>query len=134
MRASMEPLLLQYHVDLVFSGHVHAYERSVPVYQQTPTDGAPTYITIGDGSQISQSCCFIFILKIWDTGGNREGTADDWYPTASWSAYHESAFGHGRLELLNSTHAHWSWQKNVDSVSDLLTIQFCMFIPSRRFL
>jgi hypothetical protein len=31
MRAAMEPLLLQYGVDLVFSGHVHAYERTVPV-------------------------------------------------------------------------------------------------------
>lgn len=29
MMAAMEPLLYQYNVDIVFAGHVHAYERNV---------------------------------------------------------------------------------------------------------
>ncbi len=43
MRAAMEPLLLQYGVDLVFSGHVHAYERTAPVaLNQVPIGGSMT--------------------------------------------------------------------------------------------
>jgi hypothetical protein len=30
-RASYEQLLLKYKVDLVFSGHTHAYERTKPI-------------------------------------------------------------------------------------------------------
>jgi hypothetical protein len=60
MKAAMEGLLLQYQVDLVFAGHVHAYERTAPVANGVVTPGAITYITIGDG-------------------GNREGPADQWY-------------------------------------------------------
>ena len=31
MRGSMEALMLHYEVDVVFNGHVHAYERTNPV-------------------------------------------------------------------------------------------------------
>eukprot|EP00049_Salpingoeca_infusionum_P000200 m.38047 g.38047 ORF g.38047 m.38047 type:complete len:458 (-) comp10154_c0_seq1:5283-6656(-) len=96
MRASMEHLFKQYDVDLVFSGHVHAYERMYPVYNNVTTPGATTYINIGDG-------------------GNREGPADGYFPQPSWSAYREPAFGHGRLDLVNATHAHFTWHKNLNS-------------------
>lgn len=29
----------------------------------------------------------------------------------AWSAYREPSFGHGTLELLNTTHARWTWNK-----------------------
>lgn len=44
-----EPLLYNAGVDLVFSGHVHAYERSVPSNAGRPDPCGITYITIGDG-------------------------------------------------------------------------------------
>jgi UDP-2,3-diacylglucosamine pyrophosphatase LpxH len=46
----------EYNVDLMFAGHVHAYERTFPVYKNVVTTGATTYLNIGDG-------------------GNREGPA-----------------------------------------------------------
>lgn len=49
MRAAMETLFHQYAVDLVFAGHVHAYERMYPVYRNVTAPGATTYINIGDG-------------------------------------------------------------------------------------
>ncbi|CAF2168065.1 unnamed protein product [Brassica napus] len=57
MRVMYEPWFVKNIVDVVFSGHVHAYERSVrtqnlssslPVKDQS----APVYITIGDGGNI----------------------------------------------------------------------------------
>jgi len=98
MRATMEPLLYQYKVDICFAGHVHAYERTHPVYNNVTTPGATTYITIGDG-------------------GNREGPASTWFPTPSWSAFHQATFGHGRLEFFNASHASWEWHRNPDDES-----------------
>lgn len=59
MRESMEPLLYAAGVDIVFAGHVHAYERCVRTYNWNPDPAGPYYITIGDG-------------------GNREGLALAW--------------------------------------------------------
>ncbi|KFM25345.1 Purple acid phosphatase 18 [Auxenochlorella protothecoides] len=98
MRVSMETLLRQHAVDVVFAGHVHAYERSYHVYDGAPDPCAPIYINIGDG-------------------GNREGPDTHWLPRPDWSAWREPSFGHGTLDLLNSTHAQWRWVRNKDSVT-----------------
>ncbi|KAK1283223.1 Purple acid phosphatase 10 [Acorus calamus] len=63
MRVQFESWFVEYKVDLVLSGHVHAYERSERVsniaYNITnndatpiPDPSAPVYITIGDGGNI----------------------------------------------------------------------------------
>ena len=53
LRKKLEEMFMKYHVNLVLQGHVHAYERTYPVYNETlvatnylsPT--APTYILQG---------------------------------------------------------------------------------------
>jgi len=76
--------LIHGKVDIVFNGHVHAYERSHPVYHDelTPaSEGGITYITIGDG-------------------GNREEFAIPWAdPQPDWSAIREFAYGFGELQV-----------------------------------
>lgn len=32
-----------------------------------------------------------------------------------WSAFREPSYGHGLLTFLNSTTAHWEWNRNLDS-------------------
>jgi hypothetical protein len=94
----MEDTLHDAQVDIVFSGHVHAYERSYPVYKEQPncTHGIP-YITIGDG-------------------GNREKFAVPWKPEQpTWSALREYAYGHGKFIIHNDTHAQWQWLRNNDT-------------------
>ncbi|GER42278.1 purple acid phosphatase [Striga asiatica] len=107
MRVMYEPWFVQYKVDVVFSGHVHAYERSErvsniaynlvnrlcsPVRDQS----APVYITIGDG-------------------GNIEGLATTMTePQPAYSAYREASFGHATFEIKNRTHAYYSWHRNQD--------------------
>lgn len=81
-------------VDLVASGHVHAYERSHPVFKGKLDSCGPVHIVIGDG-------------------GNREGLAHDFAREQPvWSAYREASYGHGTLDVVNATHAIWKWHRN----------------------
>jgi hypothetical protein len=107
MRVIFEPFIVAAKVDVVFAGHVHAYERSYPVSnikynitngictpQVDPT--APTYITIGDG-------------------GNIEGLAANYtQPQPNYSAFREASFGHGLFDIKNRTTAVWTWHRNQD--------------------
>lgn len=108
MRVMYEPFFVEYEVDVVFAGHVHAYERSKrvsniaynitngmckPAYNKS----APIYITIGDG-------------------GNQEGLVTELTePQPSYSAFREPSFGHGILSIKNRTHAYFSWHRNEDA-------------------
>merc|ERR1711879_981013 len=98
MKGEMEDLLLKYKVDIVFNGHVHAYERTYPIVHgvKNCTNGIP-HITIGDG-------------------GNREMFAYPWAPTQpEWSALREYAYGHGTFKIFNSSHARFQWLRNDDA-------------------
>ncbi|GMP37804.1 hypothetical protein CsSME_00009328 [Camellia sinensis var. sinensis] len=63
MRVMFEPWFVQHKVDVVFAGHVHAYERSERVSNiaynvvngicsPVKDQSAPVYITIGDGGNL----------------------------------------------------------------------------------
>ncbi|GMH18800.1 hypothetical protein Nepgr_020641 [Nepenthes gracilis] len=99
MKQAMEGLVYQYSVDVVFAGHVHAYERFTRVYNGEADDRGPVYINIGDG-------------------GNREGLATDYMdPQPEISLFREASFGHGELDICNGTTAFWTWYRNDDDES-----------------
>ncbi|PON42462.1 Acid phosphatase [Parasponia andersonii] len=108
MKAAMEGLLYRARVDVVFAGHVHAYERFTRVYSDKADNCGPVHITIGDG-------------------GNREGLATKYIdPKPEISVFREASFGHGQLEVANASHAHWTWHRNQDDeviVSDSLWLR-----------
>ncbi|KAJ7536006.1 hypothetical protein O6H91_12G053500 [Diphasiastrum complanatum] len=94
MMSAMEPLLQKAQVDIVFAGHVHAYERTTRVFLKIADPCGIIHITIG-------------------AGGNREGLARSFKnPQPSWSLFREASFGNGELRVVNSTHANWSWHRN----------------------
>nr|XP_010929806.1 purple acid phosphatase 15 isoform X1 [Elaeis guineensis] len=132
MRVEMEDLLYSYGVDIVFNGHVHAYERSNRVYNYTLDPCGPLYITVGDGGNrenvttrhaddpghcpeplsthdkhLGGFCATNF------TSGPAAGKFC-WDRQPEYSAYRESSFGHGILEVMNETHALWTWHRNQD--------------------
>jgi len=100
MREAMEKLIHEHKADVVFAGHMHAYERTKGVYQNRTACDAPVHIVIGDG-------------------GNHEGPSCPWYQKElpEWDAFREFSFGHGVLRLTNATHARWSWHRNHDRAS-----------------
>ncbi|KAK4478730.1 hypothetical protein RD792_014228 [Penstemon davidsonii] len=94
MKNAMEDVLYEARVDVVFAGHVHAYERFSRVYKERANECGPVYITIGDG-------------------GNREGLDMRFLdPQPKLSAYREPSFGHGVFYVKNATHAVWTWHRN----------------------
>ncbi|XP_043699106.1 probable purple acid phosphatase 20 [Telopea speciosissima] len=96
MRAAMEGLLYGARVDVVFAGHVHAYERFTRVYKGQTNACGPVHITIGDG-------------------GNREGLAKKYIdPQPKISVFREASFGHGEFQVMNESYALWSWHRNDD--------------------
>ncbi|KAM7258380.1 hypothetical protein ACFE04_014121 [Oxalis oulophora] len=107
MRVMYEAWFVKYKVDVVFAGHVHAYERSERVSNVaynvvngkcTPVNdqSAPVYVTIGDG-------------------GNLEGLASNMTePQPAYSAYREASFGHAVFDIKNRTHAYYGWHRNQD--------------------
>ncbi|KAM7479338.1 hypothetical protein LguiA_027551 [Lonicera macranthoides] len=107
MRVMFEPWFVKYKVDVVFAGHVHAYERSERVSNiaynivngicsPVKDQSAPVYITIGDG-------------------GNIEGLANNMtHPQPNYSAFREASFGHATFDIKNRTHAHFGWHRNHD--------------------
>ncbi|KAI3920246.1 hypothetical protein MKX01_017903 [Papaver californicum] len=95
MKKAMEELIYKARVDVIFAGHVHAYERFSRVYADKADNCGPVHITIGDG-------------------GNREGLASNYMDKPSISVFREASFGHGRLEVVNETYASWSWHRNQD--------------------
>ncbi|CAN1290029.1 Bifunctional purple acid phosphatase 26 [Linum perenne] len=107
MRAAFEEWFVHYRVDVIFAGHVHAYERSYRISNiqynvssgdryPVPDKSAPVYITVGDG-------------------GNQEGLASRFLdPQPDYSAFREASYGHSTLEIKNRTHALYHWNRNDD--------------------
>lgn len=76
--------------------HVRTDERMYNVKDKVTNPSGPIYVNIGDG-------------------GNREGPCPEYFQQPSWSAFRESAFGHGSLEVVNATHMHWTWHRIIDA-------------------
>ncbi|GFP97074.1 probable purple acid phosphatase 20 [Phtheirospermum japonicum] len=96
MRSVMEDVIYGARVDVVFAGHVHAYERFARVYKDKEAKCGPVYITSG-------------------AGGNREGLARRFLdPKPKISVFRDPSFGHGQLTIVNATLAQWKWHRNDD--------------------
>ncbi|GMP77921.1 hypothetical protein CsSME_00034032 [Camellia sinensis var. sinensis] len=132
MMIEMEELLYKNGVDLVFNGHVHAYERSNRVYNYTLDPCGPVYITIGDGGNREDRAipfadepgsCPKPSSRLGNCATNfTSGPAAGkfcWDRQPDFSAYRESSFGHGILEVKNETHALWTWHRNQDMYNEI---------------
>jgi hypothetical protein len=96
MRNSMEPLFYKYKVNIVINGHVHAYERTHPIFLNKTHEYGTVYITVGDG-------------------GNLEGHAKKYYEQPEWSAFRNGTqYGYGTITILNQNKLEWKWFRNKD--------------------
>jgi hypothetical protein len=98
MRRSFEPMLVAAGVDLVITGHIHAYERISPVINfQLDTCGT-NHMVLGDA-------------------GNYEASYTPWLMNVTskaaptYSAFREASFGVAGLTIINATHAMYKWHR-----------------------
>lgn len=105
MKLWFEPLFVQYGVNVVVSGHDHAYMRTTPLaYDKAVVNGtaAPIYLILG-------------------AGGNREGHARGYrWPNyrPDWAAASSNTdFGFAHWYIPNATHALYRWVNNNKSDS-----------------
>ena len=134
MQKYIEPILYKYKVDVVLNGHVHAYDRSPPVYKFQPDTCGPVYVELGDGGGIEgvswqyvdtppmpDYCSDPSKLTLPYYQPSYTGTAyiDPNVPLcytsqAPWSDYRDPAFGHVLLTLINDTTAQIQWARNLE--------------------
>jgi hypothetical protein len=128
MRIHLEDLLYNYRVDIVFNSHVDAYERSNRVYNYTLDQCGPVYITTGAGGAGKLETQHVddpgnipdpsqnYSCRSSGLNSTLEPVKDETCPVKQpeYSAYRESSFGFGILEVKNETHALWSWNRNQD--------------------
>jgi len=99
VRNNFEELLYKYDVDLAIWGHVHAYERTYPVYKNNvigtySNPKATVHILAG---MAGASCCGYY----WTD------------PQPSWSAYRYSGdWGYTRFTVFNDTTLHFEFVTN----------------------
>jgi len=137
MRLELEGVLAAGSVDAVFSGHVHAYERTSRVLDGVPQPDvggcAPRYVVAGDGGNLER------LYTVFTSGpgpaacppaaaadecGQAEAAAAAADPANNppfcdatqprWSMLRQPAYGFGMLDVLSPTRARWSWYANVD--------------------
>ncbi|ETO00580.1 hypothetical protein RFI_36860 [Reticulomyxa filosa] len=99
----IEPLLHQYRVDLAIWGHMHCYERTYPVYNNTVAIDTTDPSSFRYYQQPNATVHF--------TIGTAGAVIDEQFqePPPSWSAFRngtllESPYGFGVLKIYNDTH------------------------------
>jgi len=94
--AIIEPLFLQYKVDLYVAGHQHVYERIHPNINGTVVSTGNFYTNPKAPAYIVQATAGVFMDDSWID------------PQPSWSASRQSGTGFGKLTL-NQTHMHYQF-------------------------
>jgi len=79
--APLEQLLYKYGVQVYFAGHIHSYERTKPVYDST----------------VQENGGIVHILN--GVGGSREGLDTAATTKHDWSAYLNTTYGYGILNV-----------------------------------
>jgi len=102
MRRNIEPLLHKYGVAVVFAGHVHAYERTVAVYNDRADSSGTVHITVG-------------------TAGAKLN--DKWMELPyTWSAASMSHHGYGLLQITSNTLSFQLIRSKNNAVADQVTL------------
>lgn len=147
MRLAYEPLLLEAQVDVVFNGHVHAYERTYPVANFSRNDCGIVHIVVGcAGNDEGLSNVEGWIDEVasnssgaaaYCTKGPQTRKWPNYQPQKcltfqedlpgpyhycpfempSWAAYRDTSFGSGTLTLHNSTTATWEFYRTQDGAN-----------------
>jgi hypothetical protein len=111
LQLHLEPLFYKYHVDVNLYAHLHAYERSCPMYQQKCIQNGVTHVLIGmAGQDITYHP----------------------YSTQAWSQYHDQQYGYATI-FANKTYLHLRYYHSSDNtIADQFVLQKKTFFSPMR--
>jgi len=99
IRAVLEPLLLEFKVDMFLSGHIHAYERSFPVYDHNVDVQADPNRYVNP----------LYPVHV-QTGTAGAAVWERWVrPQPAWSAFRQARYGFSVFEVVNTTALHFEF-------------------------
>jgi predicted phosphodiesterase len=102
LQPELEPVLLEYGVDLAIWGHMHCYERTTPVkYNITDKDHFSPDGKIYKHNATEFNQTFPIHLTIGTAGAWIDET---WIPKPEWSQIRYQKYGFGKLFIYNRTH------------------------------
>lgn len=91
LKKHVEPLLVQFKVNFVLSGHIHAYMRTKNTIQGNIHKSGPIHLIVGSSGRQANAPFF-----------QKEAE--------SWVAKRENNFyGYSTIEFMNSTTVHYEW-------------------------
>lgn len=110
LRGELEDLFYRYSVDVIFAGHMHNYEREMPIYQNmsVPSEVDLPHYHRNPKAQVS--------ILSGSAGSDHLHDAISATPQL-WSVINVDNYGFGVLSVLNSSHIYW---EQLDSQSHLV--------------
>eukprot|EP00980_Cylindrotheca_fusiformis_P011420 scaffold2644_cov129-Cylindrotheca_fusiformis.AAC.10 len=108
-REHFEPLFVKHHVNVVFTGHIHAYQRTKNVAMGKPHRRGPLHVTVGAGGR---QCDAPF----------KSDSPEEWIVKRDASIY-----GYGKFSVFNETHAEWRWVPLSSSVATWMDLRNSIF-------
>jgi len=115
LQAAVEEILHKHEVDIYICGHVHTYERSLPVYKATRIGNFPNHHLIEN----PKSTIHIVNGAAGCTEGLSNNKEDSWEPGSekwSWYGYRFGTdFGYGVIHVFNGTHLYWEFRRSGDN-------------------
>lgn len=132
MRGHLEDILHDAGMDIVFSGHNHAYERTAPIYKNVTNEcEGITYIMVGDAGGASPDDKDQNGAPADEHNGmsvpfiTPENPRPPMYDQPEWSMVRALEWGFGGFQIFNASHAEWTWYNSYDSehaVKDSVTL------------
>lgn len=116
-QAAVEPLILEFNVDLLISGHMHCIERVHPSKNGT-------VVTLPDSNNIYTDPTAPVQLVIGSAGAMQEELFET--PQPEWSAFRAAnkkvAYGFGKFSAYNATHLSYNFSTIEGNVTDTFWI------------
>jgi hypothetical protein len=116
-QAAMEKLFYDYSVDVYFSGHIHSYERTWPVYQGIPeptytNPRAPMYIMLGGSGNDEMTSATK--EKTFNPAPNYKLIKESDVPGPWTVVTDKNHFGAGLVKVINRTHMEFQYIRTSD--------------------
>ena len=107
----LEAIMRKGAVDLYFAGHQHNYQRTLPYYINS------TETSCVSSDKVTYTDCSLMTSIIVGSPGCREDLSNGEAP-AQYVAQFFEAYGYGHLQVINSTHVHWTWEEIAANVAE----------------